>query len=291
MRGEKTTTAMNSPYSAENEYLVFASGQQLFALPYNHLVTVVDSPVCTPVPNAPAHVRGVINFHDKSVPLYDCRIKVGLEPYRIEIEKAMAALKQRKQDHINWLSKLKDEVHGNTPITVQTDHHKCAFGMWYDAFTSDSPGLTGFMQRFDEPHQQIHKIAIQAKELLAAGRPDDAKQLIAKTENTLLKKLLALFDSSEEQIRKFTYEYAVVIDYPDRDTFAISADVLKRFEKFDEVIFPLPKVFAGNAINFIDAIGRQELKEGKFEDVLIINLERFLEDTVGAAATSSPAAS
>lgn len=289
MHGEKPGAGTNGPYSAESEYLVFSSGKQLFALPYDHLVTVVDSPVCTPVPNSPAHVRGIINFHDKSVPLYDCRIKVGLEPYRVEIEKTVAALKQRKQDHINWLNKLKDEVHGNNPITVQTDPHKCAFGMWYDAFTSESPGLTTFMLRFQEPHRQIHTIAIQAKELIAAGRPEEAKQLITKTENTLLKSLIVLFDSADEKIQKFTYEYAIVVDYPGWDTFAISADGLKRFEKFDEVIFPLPRVFAGNAVNFIDAIGRQEIREGEFEDVLIINLERFLEDTVPPPSTNQEA--
>jgi purine-binding chemotaxis protein CheW len=267
---------MEKYYSTEHEYLVFSCGKQLFSLPYAHLVTVIDSPVWTPVPNAPAHVRGVIRFHEKSIPFYDCRVKVGLDSCRVETEKTIDALKQRKEDHINWINRLKEEVHGGQMITVQTDHHKCAFGRWYDDFSSESPNLKVFMERFDEPHQQIHQIAIEAKKLIADNRHEEAKRLIDNTENTLLKQLIKLFDSSGDKIRRFSYEYGIVIDYPGWDMVAISADSLKRFERFDEVIHPLPAVFSGNSFNFIDAIGRQTRNEREFEDVLIINLEKFL---------------
>ena len=269
-----------SNYSADYEYLVFASGKQVYALPFIYLITVLDSPVWTPIPNAPAHVRGVITFHDKSVPLYCCRIKTGLQSQLAEVEEIIESLKQRKQDHINWINTLKDEVYGGKPITVQTDHHKCAFGMWYDSFSSEDLTLNAFMAEFDKPHQQIHQLAIETKKLIAEARLEEAKKMIEKAENTVLKKLINLFDDASTKIKKFSREYAIIIDYPGRDRFAIAVDGLKRFEKFDEVIYPIPSIFSRNSLNFTDAIGRQKLEDGKAEDVLIMNLEKFIEDDV-----------
>lgn len=93
-----------------------------------------------------------------------------------------------------------------------------------------------------------------------------------------------LFDSSEEKIRKFSHEYAVIIDYPGRDKFALAVDSLNKFERFDEVIYPLPAVVGKNKQNFTDAIGRMKNENIDTEDVLIVNLEKFLKDDIEAAA-------
>ena len=287
MATEQSLSEQKSNYSVDYEYLVFASGGQVYALPFMHLVTVIDSPVCTPMPNSPAHVRGVINFHDKSVPLYCCRIKTGLQSHQSEVEAIIDSLKQRKQDHINWINTLKEEVYGDKPITVQTDHHKCAFGMWYDSFSSDDVTLNAFMAEFDKPHQQIHQLAIEVKKMIAEERVEEAKKMIERAENTVLKRLVNLFDDSHTKIKKFSHEYAIVIDYPGQERFAIAVDGLKRFEKFDEVIYPIPSVFSRNSLNFTDAIGRQKLEDGNAEDVLIINLEKFIADDAAKDTGSS----
>lgn len=270
-----TAAAPETIYAQDIEYLVFQSGDQLFGIPYHYLVSILDSPVITPVPNMAPHVRGVIDFHGGTVPLYDLRIKMGLPSLPEETDEVVAALKLRKQDHLSWLDKLKHEVEGGTTITVETDPHRCAFGRWYDTYQPDSLALQSYMTQFDAPHQKVHRIAIEAQQYVHNNDQAGAQRLIAATEENELKKLVRLFDEAEEKIKNLSFEYAIVIDLPGHDRFALCADSLKHFDRFAEVIYPLPKVFTEERLNFIDAIGRQQGTENERE-VLILNLPLFL---------------
>ena len=271
---ETATADPQAVYGQDIEYLVFQSGDQLFGIPYLYLVSILDSPAITPVPNMAPHVRGVIDFHGKSVPLYDLRIKMGMHSLPEETDAVIAALKLRKQDHLNWLDKLKAEVETGIDITVETDHHRCAFGRWYDTYRPDSLSLQSYMTQFDNPHRRVHAIATEAKEFLKANDREGARRLIAKVEETELKRLLRLFDDAESKIKTLSFEYAIVLDLPGHDRFALCADGLKHFDRFAEVIYPLPKVFTEERLNFIDAIGRQQGENER--EVLILNLPLFL---------------
>ncbi|MEW6594749.1 MAG: chemotaxis protein CheW [Thermodesulfobacteriota bacterium] len=273
---EPATTAPQDIYTQDIEYLVFQSGGQLFAIPYLYLVSILDSPSVTPVPNMAPHVRGVVDFHDGTVPLYDLRIKMGLPSLPEEIREIAATLKLRKQDHLNWLDTLKKEVEsGVTVISVETDPHRCAFGRWYDSYRPDSLALQAYMSQFDSPHQKIHRIAVETQQYVKRNDLEGARALIAATEATDLKRLVRLFDEAEEKINRLSFEYAIVIDLPGHDRFALCADGLKHFDRFAEVIYPLPRVFTEERLNFIDAIGRQQGAEGT-QEVLILNLPLFL---------------
>lgn len=275
-------------YSQDIEYLVFQAGNQPFAIPYLYLVSILDSPAITPVPNMAPHVRGVIDFHGGTVPLYDLRIKMGLPSLPEETAEIVAALKLRKQDHLNWLDKLKTEVESGSAITVETDHHRCAFGRWYDTYRPDSLSLQSYMTQFDVPHQKIHRIAIEAQECLKNNDRNGARDLITRTEETELRRLVRLFDEAENKIKALSFEYAIVIDLPGHDRFALCVDGLKHFDRFAEVVYPLPKVFTAERLNFIDAIGRQQGTEG-VQEVLILNLPLFLSPEMppGRAATAA----
>lgn len=286
--GATTAAEAQAVYSRDIEYLVFQAGQQLFAIPYLYLVSILDSPATTPVPNMAPHVRGVIDFDGRTVPLYDLRIKMGLPPLPEETEGIITALKLRKQDHLNWLDKLKKEVESGTTITVETDHHRCAFGRWYDSYRPDSLSLQAYMTQFDPPHQRIHRIAIEAQQCMRNNDLASARELIDRTEEVELKKLVRLFDEVEGKIKNFSFEYAIVIDLPGHDRFAICADGLKHFDRFAEVIYPLPKVFTEERLNFIDAIGRQQGTE-RDREVLILNLPLFLSPDMPPARAATAA--
>ncbi len=257
------------------DYLIFMLSNQLYALPYHNLVQIIDSPTATRMPNMDGHVRGAINFSGEMIVLYDMRQTLGLPALAEEVSKTVHALAARKQDHINWLNTLKDEVYHDKDISVQTNPHKCAFGKWYDTYKPESLSLADYMARFDAPHKHIHDLAVKAQELIKTGRKQRAKDMIHDAERRELTSLIALFDNAERTIRSFTYEYAIVIENSG-SKFAISVDAVKSFEQFDEIILDIPPMLKRTCGDFLQSFGRRSIN-GKAEDVLILDVEKVIK--------------
>ncbi|MFA7382044.1 MAG: chemotaxis protein CheW [Desulfurivibrionaceae bacterium] len=274
------TSSQGQGYGNTSEYLVFSSAEHKFALQQEVLVSIIDMPNHTLIPNMPSHMRGCIDYMGKAVPAYDIRKKNGYATLREEIDTLIDSLAQRKQDHLAWLEKLKDQVEHGLEITVQTDPHKCAFGLWYDTCKFHSFNLTDYMALFDAPHKRIHSLAIEVSILIQAGKPEAAKEVIHHAENNELQSLIALFDGAARKIKQFTYEYAVIFERADDQSVAILADNIEYFGLLDEVISPLPIAFSQQHGNFIDALGRRS-KGDETEEILILNIDKFLLDDPG----------
>ena len=228
-------------YTNAYEYLVFTSAEQKFGLRQEVLVAIIDMPNHTLIPHMPSHMRGVMDYMGKAVPVYDIRKKMGLSPLAEEVNTLVDSLVQRKQDHLSWLEKLKDQVAHSQEISVQTDPHKCAFGVWYDACKFHSFfNLSSYMALFDAPHKRIHSLAIEVGILIQAGKLEAAKDVIHLAEKNELQTLLALFDGAGKKIKQFTYEYAVIFERANGQRVAILADNLEYFGLLDEVISPCP---------------------------------------------------
>lgn len=60
--------------------LVFRAGGEGLALPLQELAEVAPFCGCTPVPGAPAALRGVLNSRGAIQPLFDLALLLGLEP-------------------------------------------------------------------------------------------------------------------------------------------------------------------------------------------------------------------
>jgi chemotaxis signal transduction protein len=258
----------------ESDFLIFNLSNQAYALPYHNLVQIIESPTATKLPNFNGNVRGTIDFLGETAVLFDLRKTIGVASMAEEITGVIQTLAGRKQDHINWLAKLKSEVDAGKDITVQTNPHLCAFGKWYDKFNSESVSLAKFMSRFDTPHKTIHQLASKAKELIQSGKADQAKEMIHEAENAEFANLLRLFDEAEAVIRTFTYEYAVVIERDDKK-IAVSVDSVKSFERFDDICFEVPTILKRAGVDFVCGIGRRASGDAT-EDVLILDIERLL---------------
>ncbi len=267
-------------YSNAYEYLVFTSADQKFGLRQEVLVAIIDMPNHTLIPHMPSHMRGVMDYMGKAVPVYDIRKKMGISPLTEEINTLIDSLVQRKQDHLSWLEKLKEQVAHGQEISVQTDPHKCAFGLWYDACKFHSYNLTDYVTLFDEPHKRIHSLAIEVGILIQAEKLEVAKDVIHQAENDELQTLLTLFDGAAKKIKQFTYEYAVILERASGQRISLLADNLEYFGLLDEVISPLPIAFSKQHSNFIDALGRKTKGDGT-EEILILNIEKFLLDETG----------
>lgn len=105
-------------YTNAHEYLVFTSADQKFGLTQEVLVAIIDMPNHTIIPHMPSHMRGVIDYMGKAVPVYDIRGKMGLLRLSEEIDSLIESLAQRKQDHLSWLEKLKNQVEHGQEIEV-----------------------------------------------------------------------------------------------------------------------------------------------------------------------------
>ncbi|MBF0582871.1 MAG: chemotaxis protein CheW [Magnetococcales bacterium] len=265
---------MAARFPIDIEYLVFTVNQGRYGIPCSDVVSVMDMPACTTVPHMPADTRGVIPFRESNIPLVDLRICFGAQARMEETEALVTTMGLRKQDHVNWLNKLKDEVYNDKPITVQTDHHKCAFGKWFDQFQSDNINLAAYVHRFDKPHQEIHRVAIEANELIRNDQSKQARELIQRTETGVLLRLIELFDGVAEQVRKYLLEYAIILQ-AGGELFAVAVDDINFFSRLTHIEHPLPAGSATHDSGFVQALGRyREDEEGSVveKDVLLLDM-------------------
>lgn len=261
------------------DYLVFSAKDYLLALPSFNIIQIVDSPACTAMPNMPLYVRGVIDFMGSPIPMIDTRVRLSLKSRQEEVADMVNTFLQRKQEHLNWISKLKDAVEHDKEITVEKNPHLCAFGKWYDSYTANTLALSSYMSRFDKPHKAIHELAVQSEKLILAGQKEQAKSLITAAEQNELKILVALFDGFEEQMRQSYQEYAVVVNHGDR-SFALAIDTVKYFEKLDEIVHDVP--FTGNINDrVISGVGRKKIGNAT-DEVMLLDLEALLDRDVGS---------
>jgi purine-binding chemotaxis protein CheW len=62
------------------KYLTFALGQEQYGLPVLKVREIIKMMDVTAVPQAPRHVKGVVNLRGKVIPVIDLRLKFDFEP-------------------------------------------------------------------------------------------------------------------------------------------------------------------------------------------------------------------
>jgi purine-binding chemotaxis protein CheW len=75
---EQGPAAVFSAATLAGKYLTFSLGAEEYGLPVlkvREIIKVMDN---TPVPQVPAHVKGVVNLRGKVIPVIDLRAKFGL---------------------------------------------------------------------------------------------------------------------------------------------------------------------------------------------------------------------
>lgn len=98
----------------------------------------------------------------------------------------------------------------NRSFTLQTDPHKCKFGLWYDKYRTDDFDLNGTLRQFDGPHKAIHKLSENAEEFIKSGHRDKAIELITITGKTILSSMVKLFDLTSAMIQKIDKRLLVI---------------------------------------------------------------------------------
>lgn len=68
------------PAATPGKHLTFAIGGEEYGVPVLRVREIIRMLEVTPVPNAAAHCRGVVNLRGKVVPVVDLRIRLGYAP-------------------------------------------------------------------------------------------------------------------------------------------------------------------------------------------------------------------
>ena len=73
------SAALNAYASDVDQYLTFGLGQEEYGIEILKVQEIKGYSAITPIPNTPAHVRGVMNLRGTVVPVVDLRSKFAME--------------------------------------------------------------------------------------------------------------------------------------------------------------------------------------------------------------------
>ncbi len=227
--------------------------RQLYALPAGNVVEALALPEFSRVAGQPTFVRGVAPFRDRVVPLVDLRARLGMVSAVTEVEAFCALMREREQDHRRWLQALLASIAERTAFTLVTDPHLCAFGRWYDTYRAEDPWTAVVLRRFETPHQRIHGLAAQVKELQVRGEHDAATALVKGAGARLLEEMVGLFARVQSSFREQRREVTVVLEAEGRRIGAI-VDRAHSVERLS--VEPAPAHARGRDLS-VRALGRK----------------------------------
>ncbi|MDD3429807.1 MAG: chemotaxis protein CheW [Oscillospiraceae bacterium] len=200
----------------EMPWLVFKLKDQHFAVNSSNIVTIfqIEQNV-TKVPEYPENVRGIINLRGDVVPLLELRRVLGMPLFKEEQQSFYDMLEQRKNDHIAWVSELKRCLKNDEKFTLATDHHKCAFGKWYDTYKTDNATVQFHLNKIDEPHKNLHAIAKQAiecpRDCANCTRTECLQKLVAKASEEYMPIVVNLLEEAKTVFQDSYREMCVVV--------------------------------------------------------------------------------
>lgn len=173
----------------------------------------------------------VITYQNNAVPLFDFSILTGSRSQFEENKELISMLNEREKDHRDWMDALNTAIKNNTPFTKATDHNECAFGVWYNQFSTNDSDLKEVLEKFDEPHKRIHALA---ESLLTLAKQDQALALttLEKERNTTLAELLRLFETARERVRNSDRPIIVFVEQNNNEISALRLDNIQDIESF-----------------------------------------------------------
>lgn len=80
MKVEEMAGAGTAVLAETSQYLTFVLGEELYGVDILRVQEIKGYQKCTPIPNTPAFIKGVLNLRGTIVPIIDLRMKFGLPP-------------------------------------------------------------------------------------------------------------------------------------------------------------------------------------------------------------------
>lgn len=255
----------------DRRFGVFGVGPHLVGIPADQVQEMfVLSDVRKP-PGLPAYQRGVARLRGAALPAVDLRVCLGHPSAEAELADLLQLLRDREQDHRSWLAELDASVREKRPFKLATDPHRCKFGLWYYAFKTDDAVLRGELSRFEQPHAEIHGLAVEVEALKARGDHEGALQVVERGRRGQLALLIELFERTRKVIQEQQREVGVLVRLAGRAAVLVvdRAEAVAELEELGAADDPL----ATGALR-VDLVPRLARWRGSAQPVLVLDLER-----------------
>lgn len=232
----------------DDSYTVFTfwSGDQWFAAKVENTLSIAqDLENLQPAPSSLRGSLGLVRHQDRPVIICDFASMLKIPSGQEYRKNLVEALNAREQEHIDWLNSLEASLTGEEPFTKARDPHQCAFGKWYDNFSTRDEELAEILLRFDEPHKTIHAMADELLTLKSQGKVDLALNKIKLARLNTLAQLRQQFSLARNQISQ---SIRPVILYLTVDGRTPLIGLL--IDEVNDVV-----TFAKNEMNELDSLG------------------------------------
>jgi len=215
--------------SVEELYVIFQAAGQAYALPHHSVLEMVQPPPVVPIPGTRKAVRGVVNLRGHVLGLLDLRQALGLPTVKEETQHLIDQLAQREKEHRAWLAELEAAVEEEREFKLTLDPHACAFGRWFDNFTTQQVLLGQVIERMGAPHRRIHAVARSVMAAAESGDKEGAQRIIDRTRHGDLAMLISLFAETRDVLQSLQREIAVVVQTPD-GSIALLVDAVEAID-------------------------------------------------------------
>lgn len=197
-------------------YIIFKLANSFYCVNSSHVSTIVQLPHLDKIPAAPANVAGMFRYRDRVIQVLDLRITFGFKSMAEEYHEFEDMIEARKQDHIRWVNELERAVMAGEKFTLGKDPHQCAFGQWYDRFTSENSMINFHLRKIDEPHQKLHAAAHEIEN--CQGGSDGVCQagecqraILDQVKNHYMPAVLQLLDETKNVFQNSMYREMVLL--------------------------------------------------------------------------------
>lgn len=183
-----------------------------FAVSAANVQEMVQLKAITHTPNAPNYVRGVTNLRGHVLPVVDMRARLGFPSASDDLEELLHMLDQREEDHVRWLTTLENAIRENTEFKLSLDPHTCAFGKWYDTYTTSNVVVAQMLRLFEAPHARIHALGKTCLQLQHDNKTAEALESIEDARTGDLQSLIQLFAQLRQALKESIREIMLVVD-------------------------------------------------------------------------------
>lgn len=255
-------------------YLIFKIQNTMYAVNGEMInsIFVLEQPI-THVPMSESHVRGIVNVRGEIVPILDMRVLLELPTAEKEYEDFKSMLELRKSEHEEWVEEFDKSLRNDTPFLLETDPHKCAFGKWYDSFSTESSTIEHYMKQIKEPHKKLHECAGEVLNMEhRCEQPEVCQKALKLAEEVYMPATLNLIDKALEVYNENNKQMVIVVQYEDIQMGILVDEVVEVTNIKD--IFSLKEMPNSHHSKFVRGVGTVKHFE---KEILMLDVKAVSE--------------
>lgn len=214
------------------EVITFEADGARYAVPIGQVRYIQKDNVTTTRIDTDKGAYQVVRFEGQPVPVLDFADWTGGKAVYRANQELIGILEQREKDHIDWVDALETSLRSGTAFTRPRDPQQCAFGKWYETFTTEDDMLAELMREFDEPHRRIHALADRLLAVKEQQGQQAALEILQHERHFTLERLKELFADAKDRLRSITRPVLVYLLKKDGKLVAIRLNGLSDIETY-----------------------------------------------------------